>query len=348
MPNENEDPLKRTMALIDEHKDKFSDGLYLEIATNMHKAWSDRARNLRFDETAANRETTRGTNTGDPGLPRFTYATQPPPMTLAQPQAIVASPRHYQRIETYQVKGQLLPPDAGRFVLDFKCQNVFSTGFSSSSRGVRQEWSTENAWTSIGITVTDWVGTLSFVDSEGHSSVAALMECTKLRKHDSSRGRYGDIDTSELLNFHADFTSMMVSFLSDLQEVNEEWTQRACMLVKKMTVLDSRFLGLGIPLKMIDMADYMVNDNRSLLLIDPLYLVRDFCRDEMIIPDGMNGEECLDLLRQYYKKIGIQQSWREEKYIGRWNGVPYPSANAVCPHLTAFSLPLLRDIANVN
>ena len=25
MPNENEDPLKRTMALIDEHKDKFSD-----------------------------------------------------------------------------------------------------------------------------------------------------------------------------------------------------------------------------------------------------------------------------------------------------------------------------------
>ena len=60
MPNENEDPLKRTMALIDEHKDKFSDGLYLEIATNMHKAWSDRARNLRFDETAANRETTRG------------------------------------------------------------------------------------------------------------------------------------------------------------------------------------------------------------------------------------------------------------------------------------------------
>ena len=79
---------------------------------------------------------------------------------------------------------------------------------------------------------------------------------------------------------------MMVSFLSDLQEVNEEWTQRACMLVKKMTVLDSRFLGLGIPLKMIDMADYMVNDNRSLLLMDPLYLVRDFCRDEMIIPDG--------------------------------------------------------------
>ena len=135
------------------------------------------------------------------------------------------------------------------------------------------------------------------------------MECTKLRKHDSSRGRYRDIDTSELLNFHADFTSMMVSFLSDLQEVNEEWTQRACMLVKKMTVLDSRFLGLGIPLKMIDMADYMVNDNRSLLLMDPLYLVRDFCRDEMIIPDGMNGEECLDLLRQYYKKIGIQQSW---------------------------------------
>jgi len=71
MPNENEDPLKRTMALIDEHKDKFSDGLYLEIATNMHKAWSDRARNLRFNEMAANRETTRGTNTGDPGLPRF-------------------------------------------------------------------------------------------------------------------------------------------------------------------------------------------------------------------------------------------------------------------------------------
>ena len=67
MPNENEDPLKRTMALIDEHKDKFSDGLYLEIATNMHKAWSDRARNLRSEETAANRETTRGTNTGDPG-----------------------------------------------------------------------------------------------------------------------------------------------------------------------------------------------------------------------------------------------------------------------------------------
>ena len=124
---------------------------------------------------------------------------------------------------------------------------------------------------------------------------------------------------------------MMVSFLSDLQEVNEEWTQRACMLVKKMTVLDSRFLGLGIPLKMIDMADYMVNDNRSLLLIDPLYLVRDFYCDEMIIPDGMNGEECLDLLRQYYKKIGIQQSWREEKYIGRWNGVPYPSAKCSVP-----------------
>ena len=123
MPNENEDPLKRTMALIDEHKDKFSDGLYLEIATNMHKAWSDRARNLRFNEMAA-RETTRGTNTGDPGLPRFTYATQPPPMTLAQPQAIVASPRHYQRIETYQVKGQLLPPDAGRLVLDLSLIHI--------------------------------------------------------------------------------------------------------------------------------------------------------------------------------------------------------------------------------
>jgi hypothetical protein len=28
--------------------------------------------------------------------------------------------------------------------------------------------------------------------------------------------------------------------------------------------------------------------------------------------------------------------------------MPYPSANAVCPHLQAFSLPLLRDIANMN
>jgi hypothetical protein len=115
-----------------------------------------------------------------------------------------------------------------------------------------------------------------------------------------------------------------------------------------MTILDSRFFGLGIPLKMIDMADYMVNDNRSLLVMDPLYLVRDFCNDEMIVPDGTNGEECLDSLVQYYKKIGIHQPWREEKYIGRWNGMPYPSANAVCPHLQAFSLPLLRDIANMN
>ena len=107
--------------------------------------------------------------------------------------------------------------------------------------------------------MTDWVGTLSFVDSEGHSSVAALMECTKLRKHDSSRGERGHRHLGVVEFSMADFTSMMVSFLSDLQEVNEEWTQRACMLVKKMTVLDSRFLGLGIPLKMIDMADYMVN-----------------------------------------------------------------------------------------
>ena len=182
----------------------------------------------------------------------------------------------------------------------------------------------------------------------GQTSVAAVMECTKLRKHDSSRGRYGDISPGELLNLSMDATSQMVSFLSDLQRENDEWTTGACLFVKKMTILDSRFFGLGIPLKMIDMADYMVNDNRSLLVMDPLYLVRDFCNDEMMVPDGTSGDECLDSLVQYYKKIGIHRPWREEKYIGRWNGMPYPSANTVCPHLQAFSLPLLRDIANMN
>ena len=92
--NENEDPLKRTMALIDEHKDKFGDGCYLEIANNLHKAWSERARYFHHPQSAfptvsGERETrtTRGTSTRredfDPetGLPLFI----PPrrrPMTL--------------------------------------------------------------------------------------------------------------------------------------------------------------------------------------------------------------------------------------------------------------------------
>jgi len=114
--------------------------------------------------------------------------------------------------------------------LEFKCENGFSTGFSSSSAASRREWSTENASTEIGITVTKWVGTLSFVEESGggQTSVAAVMECTKLRKHDSSRGRYGDISPGELLNFSMDATSQMVSFLSDLQRENDEWTTGAC------------------------------------------------------------------------------------------------------------------------
>ena len=374
--NENEDPLKRTMALIDEHKDKFGDGCYLEIANNLHKAWSERARYFHlppsaFPTVSGERET-RGTSTrredfdpetGLPVLVPFLSRRRPMTLTGTQPQARGVVPGGVGApspppppppppppfaVEPYLVKGELFSPEEGRMELEFKCENGFSTGFSSSSAA--EEWSTENASAEIGITVTEWVGTLSFVEESGggQTSVAAVMECTKLRKHDSSRGRYGDISPGELLNLSMDATSQMVSFLSDLQQENDEWTTGACLFVKKMTILDSRFFGLGIPLKMIDMADYMVNDNRSLLVMDPLYLVRDFCNDEMIVPDGTNGEECLDSLVQYYKKIGIHQPWREEKYIGRWNGMPYPSANAVCPHLQAFSLPLLRDIANMN
>jgi len=358
------------MALIDEHKDKFSDGVYLELANNLHKAWSTRRNSQRSQlsfltagtSTRVNAEYERDPTTG---LPLFIPPSRRP-MTLAQPQARVEQPPPPspppppppppppRRVEPYRVKGTLFSPEEGRLQLEFKCQSGFSTGFSpspsasSSPSGTSSAWSTEHANAEIGITVTEWIGMLHFEESgNGRSTLAAVMECTKLRKHDSSRGRYGDISPGEV-SFSMDATSQMVSFLSDLQRENEEWTTGACLFVRKMTILDSRFLGLGIPLKMIDMADYMVNDNRSLLVMDPLYLVRDFCRDEMIVPDGTNGEECLDSLRQYYEKIGIHRPWREEKYIGRWNGVPYPSANAVCPHLQAFSLPLLRDIANMN
>ena len=47
-----EDPLKQTMALIDEHKDKLGDGCYLEIVNILREAWSERARYFPHPSTA--------------------------------------------------------------------------------------------------------------------------------------------------------------------------------------------------------------------------------------------------------------------------------------------------------
>ena len=63
-----EDPLKRAMALIDDNKDKFSDGCYLEIANNLHKAWSERARYFPHPSTASSHATSVSDRDREPQL----------------------------------------------------------------------------------------------------------------------------------------------------------------------------------------------------------------------------------------------------------------------------------------
>jgi len=144
-----EDVLKRTMALIDEHKDKFSDGVYLDLANNLHKAWSTRRDSQRSQlsfltagtNTQMNAEYERDPTTGF-------YPPRRRPMTLAQPQARVEQPPPPspppppppRRVEPYRVKGTLFSPEEGRLHLEFKCQNGFSTGFSPSPAGTSSAW----------------------------------------------------------------------------------------------------------------------------------------------------------------------------------------------------------------
>lgn len=331
-------PIRQLMTLIDENNELLPEGVYLELCKHLLVA-----------KKSIDERTTRDGNNSARSARMIQVSTMTESDRNEERRTIVIV-RPISSL--YEIKGDFLQRSrTGKFEIEFACAKrlrdesadddestddarftVMHSGYDrlSGDKVRTNYWTGRMFWNSGDLSDISRprvkAGTIEFV---------LIRKANKFRvREDSMRELLREENEGELRDIGQFFDEL----LAHADRSMNEMAQGQLLFVEKMKIED-RFKGLGLPMFALDMADRTINAENSLIVMDPFFLMRDFCNDEMIqINAATDGDDIITAMKTYYAKVGMRSlnpsgANADDKYIARFNGHDLPELKNVCPHL---------------